>query len=101
MTLRVVHWGTGSTGQHGLRAIIRHPDLELVGLHVHSRDKVGRDAGELCGLEPVGVIATDDIDATLALQADCVSYMADGVNREPDACADVIPFLERGTNVVT
>jgi 4-hydroxy-tetrahydrodipicolinate reductase len=98
---RVVHWGTGSTGTHGLRAILRHPELELVGLHVHSANKVGLDAGELCGLGPTGVIATDDLDATLALDADCLSYMADGVNREPDVCADVIPFLERGTNVVT
>jgi hypothetical protein len=86
---------------HGLRAIIEHPDLELVGVHVHSAGKVGRDAGELCGLPPVGVVATDDLAATLALDADCLSYMANGVGREPDAIADVVPFLERGTNVVT
>jgi 4-hydroxy-tetrahydrodipicolinate reductase len=101
MALRVVHWGTGSTGIHGLRAIIEHPDLELVGLHVHSADKVGRDAGELCGLAPAGVVATADLAATLALGADCLSYMASGVGREPAAIADVVPFLERGTNVVT
>jgi 4-hydroxy-tetrahydrodipicolinate reductase len=101
MVLRVVHWGTGSTGIHGLRAIIEHPDLELVGLHVHSADKVGRDAGELCDLPAVGVVATDDLDATLALEADCLSYMANGVGREPAAIADVVPFLERGTNVVS
>ena len=101
MSVRVVHWGTGSTGMHGLRAIIEHPDLELVGVHVHSAGKVGRDAGELCGLPPVGVVATDDRTATLALDADCLSYMANGVGREPDAIADVVPFLERGTNVVT
>jgi 2,4-diaminopentanoate dehydrogenase len=101
MVLRVVHWGTGSTGVHGLRAIIEHPDLELVGLHVHSADKVGRDAGELCGLTAVGIEATDDLAATLALDADCLSYMANGVGREPAAIADVVPFLERGTNVVS
>jgi 4-hydroxy-tetrahydrodipicolinate reductase len=101
MTLRVVHWGTGSTGVHGLRAIIEHPDLELVGLHVHSADKVGRDAGELCGLPPTGVTATTDLAATLALAPDCLSYMANGVGREPEAIADVVPFLEAGTNVVT
>ena len=101
MALRVVHWGTGSTGVHGLRAIIEHPDLELVGVHVHSAGKVGIDAGELCGRPPVGVLATDDLAATLALDADCLSYMANGVGREPDAIADVTPFLERGTNVVT
>ena len=101
MSLRVVHWGTGSTGIHGLRAIIEHPDLDLVGLHVHSVDKIGRDAGELCGLPAVGVVGTDDLATTLALEADCLSYMANGVGREPDAIADVVPFLERGSNVVT
>ena len=101
MALRVVHWGTGSTGVHGLRAIIQHPDLELVGVHVHSAGKAGRDAGELCGLPPVGVTAIDDLAATLELNADCLSYMTNGVGREPAAIADVVPFLERGTNVVT
>ena len=38
-------------------------------------DKVGVDAGELCGLDPVGVAATDDVDAIVALGADCVLYM--------------------------
>jgi hypothetical protein len=101
MPLRVVHWGTGNTGRHGLRSIIEHPDLELVGVHVHSADKVGRDAGELCGIAPVGVIASNDLQAALALGADCLSYMADGVGREIDATRDVVPFLERGTDVVT
>src|SRR5437868_10056778 len=100
MTLRVVHWGTGSTGRHGLRAIIEHPDLELVGVHVHTADKVGRDAGDLCALPPTGVIATADLATTLALEADCLSYMANGVGRELEAIADVVPFLERCTSVV-
>ena len=37
-------------------------------------DKVGRDVGELCGIDPLGVTATDDVDALLALQPDCVVY---------------------------
>ena len=50
VSLRVVHWGTGNTGRLALRGVLQHPDLELVGLYVHSPDKVGRDAGELIGL---------------------------------------------------
>ena len=34
--------------------------MDLVGLYVHSEAKAGRDAGELCGLDPVGVEATRD-----------------------------------------
>ena len=48
------------------------PDLELVGLWVHSADKAGKDAGEIAGIEPLGVAATNDADALLALDADPV-----------------------------
>ncbi len=60
--LRVVQWATGNIGTRSLRAVIEHPSLELVGVYVHSEDKAGRDAGELCGLDPVGVVATNDVD---------------------------------------
>jgi len=29
---RVIQWGTGNVGIRSLRAVIGHPDLELVGL---------------------------------------------------------------------
>ena len=57
-TYRVIQWSTGNVGRHALRCIERHPDLELVGLWVHSADKAGKDAGELCGLPSTGVLAT-------------------------------------------
>lgn len=84
-----------------MRAIIEHPDLELVGAHVHTPDKVGRDAGELCGMAATGIIATNDLAPTLALAPDCLSYMANGLGREADVCRDIVPFLEQGVDVVT
>ena len=42
------------------------PDMELVGVWVHSPEKVGKDAGELAGGEPMGVVATNDADALIA-----------------------------------
>ena len=48
---RVIQFSTGNVGQHSLRAIIGRPDLELVGVHAASPNKIGRDAAELCGLE--------------------------------------------------
>src|ERR1700683_3577893 len=45
-------------GVIALRGVIDHPELELVDLVVHSDAKSGRDAGELCGIAPVGVVAT-------------------------------------------
>src|SRR5580698_5687052 len=92
---RVVQWATGNIGLRSLRAVIEHPALDLVGLYVYSEAKAGRDAGELCGLEPTGVIATREIDDILALGADCVLYMGDRI----DAAA-IVRLLESGTNVV-
>jgi hypothetical protein len=74
--LRVVQWTTGKTGAAAVRGMVGHPVLDLVGCYAFSADKVGRDVGELCGIEPIGITATDDIDALLALEPDCVSYMA-------------------------
>src|SRR5438874_2645153 len=75
---KVIQWATGNVGQLALRGIIEHPDLELVGLLVHSGDKAGKDAGELAGVGPVGVRATNDVEEILAVDADVVSYMATG-----------------------
>ena len=61
-----------------LRNVIEHPDHDLVGVYVHWRDKAGRDAGELCGLDPTGVLATREPDDIAALGADCVLYMPQG-----------------------
>jgi hypothetical protein len=100
MPHRVIQWSTGNVGRHALRAIIRHPDLELVGLWVHGPDKAGRDAGELCGLPPTGVKATSDAGALLRLDADCVSYTATGDLRPAEAVEDLCRILRSGKNVV-
>ena len=106
MALRVIQWATGATGRHALRLIIEHPDLELVGLIVTNPDKAGRDAGELCGLGPVtGVLATTDVDAALAVPADCVAYLPlPSARVRDDASHDegvITELLASGLNVVT
>ncbi len=94
--LRVVQWSTGNVGLRSLRAIIQHPELELVGLYVFSDAKVGQDAGELCGLDAVGINATNDIAAILDVKADCVLYMPHECNYD-----DVVAILGSGANIVT
>jgi hypothetical protein len=94
--IRVIQWTTGNLGRRAVRAISEHPDLELVGLYAWGEDKVGRDAGELCGLEKTGVIATNDVDALVALGADCVNY--NGLMPDFDAMQK---FLEAGINIVS
>lgn len=69
MAPRVVQWTTGNVGKRSVRAVVAHPDLELVGCYAWSGDKVGRDVGELCGIDAIGVTATDDVDRLLAFEA--------------------------------
>lgn len=98
---RVVQFSTGNVGRHSLWAIIGRPDLELVGVHAASLEKIGRDAAELCGRgEPTGVIATDDLDALLALEPDCVVYTAQGETRPMEAIEQMTKILAAGVNVV-
>jgi hypothetical protein len=99
--LRVIQWSTGNAGRKALRGILRHPELELVGVHAHAPEKVGRDAAELCGLpEPTGVVASDDVEALLGLGADCVCYTAQGETRIRATIDDLCRILASGANVV-
>lgn len=98
---RVIQWATGHVGIHALRAIAQHPDLELVGLCVSSEAKAGRDAGELFGGAPTGVVATRDPEQVLALDADCVSYHAATDYRLGEAIDDMCRILASGKNLVT
>ena len=99
--LRVLHVGTGRTGRIVLRLVLETPGLELVGHYVNSPDKVGRDSGELVDRPVVGVLATNDFDALLALDADCVTYLATGAGRAVDDVVDqVCALLASGKNVV-
>ncbi|CUU60682.1 hypothetical protein Ga0074812_1453 [Parafrankia irregularis] len=99
--LRVVQWGTGSVGRHALRAVHQHSQLQLVGALVYSDAKHGRDVGELCGLGDIGVRATRDQDEILALDADCVLYMAQGEMNPGGALDDICRLLASGKNVIS
>jgi len=102
MTIRVVAWSTGNVGRHAIAGIAARPELELVGVWVSDPAKVGRDAGELAGLgRSLGVAATNDADALLALKPDCIVHTAMADNRLEEAMADLQRFLAAGINVVS
>src|SRR6201996_6514665 len=98
---RVVAWSTGGAGTAVIDAIGRRPDMKLVGVWVHSPDKVGKDAGELAGGGPIGLKATKDADALIALAPDCVVYSASGPERDAAAVRDYLRLLAAGINVVS
>jgi hypothetical protein len=96
MTYRVIQWATGNQGKEAIAAVLDRPDLELVGAKVYSDEKEGVDVGVLAGRDPVGVTATRDVDAVLALGADCVAYLPRNTSLD-EVCA----ILASGANVVT
>ncbi|WP_319455637.1 MULTISPECIES: dihydrodipicolinate reductase [unclassified Mycobacterium] len=96
MTYRVVQWTTGNVGKKSIHAIAENPSLKLVGCYAWSPDKVGRDVGELCGIGPLGVHATADVNALLALKPDCVVY-----NPMFADVDELVRILSTGINVVT
>lgn len=97
MAHRIIQWGTGAVGREVLATVLDpRSGLELVGVKVYSAAKDGVDAGTLIDREPVGVVATTDVDTVLALDADCVVYTP----RLTDV-DEVCTILESGKNVVT
>lgn len=96
MALRVVQWATGSVGVAAIKAVLDHPDLQLVGCWVHSKAKVGKDVGEIIGGDPLGVIATDSVDQILTMDADAVIYAPLLPNAD-----EVMALLRSGKNVVS
>ncbi|MFC8044105.1 dihydrodipicolinate reductase [Nocardia sp. NPDC057353] len=93
---RVVQWATGSVGKAALRHFAQSPVYELVGVLVFAAEKAGKDAGEIAGIGPIGLAATDDVEQIIALDADCVFYSP----LWPDTDA-VCRLLRSGKNVVT
>lgn len=92
----VVQWCTGNVGSRALRRVIEHPDLDLIGVYVHSAGKVGTDAGELAGIAPVGITAVGTIEEVIALKPDCVLYMPHVIDHD-----EVERLLASGANIIT
>jgi 2,4-diaminopentanoate dehydrogenase len=102
MTLHVIPWGIGAVGAAAVEGVLGHPDLDVVAAAVYSADKAGRDVGELCGLDPIGVEATRDRRSLLTLEADCVVF-APGRSwvRDPrPTFEELLDILRSGLNVV-
>ena len=94
MVTRVVVCYTGGVGSQVIRLLAGDPAFQVAGVLVHHEEKEGRDVGDLAGIDPIGVRATRDIDALVALRADCMLWH--GLSWEPQVVAR---FLAAGTNV--
>ena len=93
---RVIQWATGSIGQIAIRHFADNPAFELVGVFVTSGEKHGKDAGELAGIERLGIAASSNRADLLALDADVVNYAP--LYADVDDMAEI---LQSGKNIVT
>lgn len=105
MTTRVIQWSSGNVGKAIIRSIAKRSELELVGLYVHSAEKSGLDVGEIAGMAPLGVVATNSIEELLALDADVVIHtplpsLVYGDNPDTDV-ATICQLLASGKDVIT
>jgi hypothetical protein len=101
MAIRTALIGTGNCGSLALKQLVSDARFDLTGVWVSSDAKVGKDAGELAGLDvTTGVAASDDLDAIIAAKPECIVYCAMGDTRLPDAMAEVRKILAAGVNVV-
>lgn len=98
---RLIFWAPGHVGGTALRCALSRPEFEVVGALVYSPEKDGVDVGELVGTPPVGVTATRDKEAILALDADCVIHAPQAAIDESEMVEDVARLLESGKNVIS
>ena len=98
-TYRVIQWATGTVGKAALQHFIENPVIDLVGVYVTNPEKVGTDAGSLVGLPDTGVIATDDVGAIIALEADCVLFAP--LNLAASTLDMVCRLLASGKSVIS
>ncbi|AYF76499.1 dihydrodipicolinate reductase [Nocardia yunnanensis] len=94
--IRVFQVATGNLGTEMIGRIRNHPDLELVGLHCYSPEKIGRDAGEIVGIGPIGVRATGSVAEIIDARPDVLTFH--GVFPDEELYEQV---LEAGIDVVT
>jgi len=94
--VRVFQVATGNVGTEMIRRFAARDDLELVGVHCYSPDKVGKDTGELAGIAANGVIATGSVEEIIAAKPDVLTFH--GVFPDEDL---YVQILEAGINIVT
>src|SRR5260370_29976003 len=94
--LRIFQVATGTIGAEMIKRIEKRPDLELAGLYCYTPEKIGRDAGEIVGIDPVGITATGNIEDIIAAKPDCLTFH--GVFPDFELYERV---LEAGINIVT
>jgi len=79
--------------------VLRHPSFELVGVGVSNPEKAGRDVGDICGTGAIGLTATSDVTALIALEPDALVHYGPTAAHAGDNIRDIVKFLRAGIDV--
>ena len=90
MTYRVIQWSTGNVGRHAAAPASRAiPTSSSSACGCTARTRPGATRASSSASSPPACIATNDVDALLALDADCVCYTATADLRPAEAIDDM------------
>jgi hypothetical protein len=99
--IRVVSYGVGVVGGLIAKFLLEKEGVEVVGAIDVAKDKVGKDLGEVLGLErKVGIVISEDVDSVLSkVRADVVIHATSSYLK--DTYAQIASILKYGVNVLS
>jgi len=99
--IRAIQFGCGAIGSAVAKLSSRRSNIELVGAVDIDKNKVGRDLGEIIGMDgKLSILITDDVDKILAkTKVDIVFHQTSSSLKM--AAPQLIKLLGHGVNVVS
>ena len=98
--IKVIQYGLGAMGSKMVDMVLRKEELELVGAVCRSKEKIGKDIGELLGLgKKIGVKCYDEDYVFKNIKADVVLHAA--VSYVPEVWKQIKKAVQAGMNVIT
>jgi len=98
--IRVIHYGLGPIGLATAKLVLTKNEMEIVGAVDIAKEMVGKDLGEILGVQPLGVPGTDNAERLFSrVPADVVVHTAGSrLNRVMGQLEEI---LRGGKNLVS
>jgi len=99
--IKAISYGVGVVGGYIAKFLLEKEGIHIVGAIDVAKDKVGKDLGEVLGLERrIGIKISDNLDSTLSqAKADIVVHATSSFLK--DTYPQIASILEHGVNVIS
>ncbi len=99
--IKAISYGVGVVGGYIAKFLLEKEGIEIVGAIDVAKDKVGKDLGEVLGLERnIGVKISDDLDSALSKSTADIAIHATSSFLK-DTYPQIASILEQGVNVIS